>query len=233
MPDLKISQLTSGNPALTGDLLPIDRSGANFAVTAASIAALAAGPSFSGSGSFMFGPGITDLDSVFNNLGASVPLSEAAGVITANKVVVYIFQLTAARTISKVTTVCGSSNGGVTATFGIYSFAGNKVLDSGNFTCLASSGVQSNSITPVTLQPGVYWHAQATTSTNAPVFFGTKVASGGSIPSVLSSWILNATRAATAANPLSGGVLPATLGVLTPFTPTNANGDGCACPLYE
>ena len=39
--DEKISALTNGNPALTGDLIPIDRSGSNFAVTAGSIAALA------------------------------------------------------------------------------------------------------------------------------------------------------------------------------------------------
>lgn len=37
----KISALTNGNPALSGDLIPIDRSGANFSITAGSIAALA------------------------------------------------------------------------------------------------------------------------------------------------------------------------------------------------
>lgn len=37
----KISQLTPGNPAQTGDLLPIDRSGTNYSLTAGSIAALA------------------------------------------------------------------------------------------------------------------------------------------------------------------------------------------------
>jgi hypothetical protein len=41
MSNLKISQLTSGTPAQSTDLLPIDRSGANFSVTAGSIAALA------------------------------------------------------------------------------------------------------------------------------------------------------------------------------------------------
>lgn len=41
--DQKISALTNGNPAQSGDLLPIDRSGANFAVTAGSVAALAQG----------------------------------------------------------------------------------------------------------------------------------------------------------------------------------------------
>ena len=41
--DLKISALTSGNPAVGTDVLPIDRGGVNFSVTAASIAALAGG----------------------------------------------------------------------------------------------------------------------------------------------------------------------------------------------
>ena len=40
-----ISQMTSGNPAQNGDLIPIARSGANFNVTLESVAALAAGPS--------------------------------------------------------------------------------------------------------------------------------------------------------------------------------------------
>ena len=39
--NLKISQLPAGNPAQSGDILPIDRAGANFGVTAGSIAALA------------------------------------------------------------------------------------------------------------------------------------------------------------------------------------------------
>jgi hypothetical protein len=47
MADEKISQLANGNPALSTDLVPVDRSGSNFAVTATSIAALAAGGSVS------------------------------------------------------------------------------------------------------------------------------------------------------------------------------------------
>lgn len=43
MANKKISALTSGNPAQNGDLIPIDRSGANFKVTAQSLAALAGG----------------------------------------------------------------------------------------------------------------------------------------------------------------------------------------------
>ena len=44
MANLKISQLTLGTPAQAGDLLPIDRAGVNFAITAASIAALTSVP---------------------------------------------------------------------------------------------------------------------------------------------------------------------------------------------
>jgi hypothetical protein len=37
----KISQLTNGNPAQVGDIIPVDRSGVNYGVTAVSVAALA------------------------------------------------------------------------------------------------------------------------------------------------------------------------------------------------
>ena len=40
MPDLKMSQLTNGNPAQTNDQIPINRGGVNFSITAGSIAAL-------------------------------------------------------------------------------------------------------------------------------------------------------------------------------------------------
>jgi hypothetical protein len=189
--------------------------------------------SFGGNGAFFYGPGISDLASVFNLIGAAAPAAETAGVIGANVVTVYLFPLYESFTISKATTEAIGSLGGVTATFGIYSFAGNKVLDAGQFSCLLSSGVQTNTFSPVTLSPGFYWHAQASTSTNNPTFPGIAVASGGQTPSTISFLTKNTTRAATAANQLSSGTLPATLGTLTPFTPTAANGDGIVCPLYE
>lgn len=40
MPDLKISQLTDGNPAQSNDQIPINRGGANFRITAGSISNL-------------------------------------------------------------------------------------------------------------------------------------------------------------------------------------------------
>jgi hypothetical protein len=41
MPDLKISQLTNGDPAQTADQIPINRAGVNFSITAGSVGDLA------------------------------------------------------------------------------------------------------------------------------------------------------------------------------------------------
>lgn len=91
MADLKISQLTSGNPAQTGDEIPIARSGANFKLTAGSIAALppttatanqvvyvnSAGTSLVGSANFTFDGtnttvGGTSTATRFNPTGSSI-----------------------------------------------------------------------------------------------------------------------------------------------------------------
>jgi trimeric autotransporter adhesin len=60
MADTKISALTSGNPAQSGDEIPIARSGANYKVTAASIAALGGG-----------GGGTTTYAVTFTNTGGA------------------------------------------------------------------------------------------------------------------------------------------------------------------
>lgn len=231
-PALQVNGVPNADQALlnlfAGSNVTLTDAGAGKVVIAAT-----GGTAFSGSGAYFFGPGITDPAAIFSLLGGNAPSGSAAGVLAANVVVVYLFALLAEWTISKVTTESNDSFGGVTATFGIYDVAGNKVLDAGAFSCLAASGVQVNAIAPVTLPPGLYWHAQATTSTNDPHFPGLIVAAGGHTPAIMAFLLKNATRAATAANPLVVGVLPATLGALTPFTPSNANGDGICCPLYE
>ncbi|NDG33440.1 hypothetical protein EB118_25720, partial [bacterium] len=59
MADTKISALTSGNPAQSGDEIPIARSGANYKITAGSIASLSSTP-----------PGGSNTQVQFNNSGA-------------------------------------------------------------------------------------------------------------------------------------------------------------------
>ena len=191
------------------------------------IAASSGGASFDGNGAYFVGPGLTDL--------AELYISDTVNVATfnssANAVQVYLFQLDAEYTISKVSITSIGNLFSVHATFGIYSYAGNKLVDGGSFVELTGSGVQTNSITPVTLPPGVYWFAQSTdTSTSGD--WPAVVITNTTLPSMLSA---NTTRSATAGNAASGGVLPATLGTLTPFVPNagGRSGDDIFCPLFE
>ncbi len=185
------------------------------------------GASFDGEGSYFVGTGFTDL--------AELYIADTVNVATfnssANAVQVYLFQLDAEYTISKVSIAAEGNSISVHATFGIYSYAGNKLVDGGSFVELTGSGVQTNSISPVTLPPGVYWFAQSTdTSTSGQ--WPAVVITNTTLPSMLSA---NTTRSATAGNAASGGVLPATLGTLTPFTPNvgGRSGDAIFCPLFE
>lgn len=76
MADLKISQLTGGDPAQSGDEIPINRSGSNFKITAGSVAALAAG---------------TKTIRVFTPLDNQPPASNFATLDTRNSVAVLDF----------------------------------------------------------------------------------------------------------------------------------------------
>ena len=162
------------------------------------IAASSGGASFDGNGAYFVGPGLTDL--------AELYIADTVNVATfnssANAVQVYLFQLDAEYTISKVSITSIGNLFSVHATFGIYSYAGNKLVDGGSFVELTGSGVQTNSITPVTLPPGVYWFAQSTdTSTSGD--WPAVVITNTTLPSMLSA---NTTRSATAGNAASGGV---------------------------
>ena len=185
------------------------------------------GASFDGNGAYFVGPGLTDL--------AELYIADTVNVATfnssANAVQVYLFQLDAEYTISKVSITSIGNLFSVHATFGIYSYAGNKLVDGGSFVELTGSGVQTNSITPVTLPPGVYWFAQSTDTSNSGQWPAV-VITNTTLPSMLSA---NTTRSATAGNAASGGVLPATLGTLTPFIPNGGgrSGDAIFCPLFE
>jgi hypothetical protein len=201
------------------------------------------GASFSGNGAFFFGPGINNAMDVYNspNWGeAHANLISAVG--TANTLLCYLFQLFSTYTISKASVVAGNTIGGVIATFGIYAAenigsysAGQLVLNAGQFNSDPSGTVQTNTFAPVTLLPGTYWHVQAADSTSSsleyqPAINISSAVSNTIIPTFLANY---PNRCVVAGNGLSGGNLPATLGTLTPYTPSNSNADGIVSPLYE
>jgi len=188
-------------------------------------------------GAFFFGPGITDAGLVYGGeTWNAVALNLANNAITANQVVVYLFELFDSFTISKASMLATNNAGGVYATCGIYDHLGNKVVDAGSFLASTGAGVQTNNVnggTPVTLKPGLYWHAQAAPNTSAGATFLPGITLTSSASGIMGVFLNNSPRVAIAANPLVGGVLPATLGTLIPFTPSISHGDGVAAPLYE
>lgn len=178
----------------------------------------------SGNGAFFIGPGITSLASAYTNSIGSGTFNSSAGVVQA-----FLFELEAEFVVNKVSIEALGNQIGVNCYFGIYNFAGTKLVDGGSFLNLTGSGVQTTTLgAPVTLPPGTYWHAQATNTSSVGQFPAVAV-SNNPISAMLTK---NATRAAVAANPVTGGGLPATLGALTPFTPSGGS-DSIFCPLYE
>ena len=206
-----------------------DEGGGNIEISASG------GAAFSGNGAFFFGPGLYDLATILGNTTwTQVNPVDVNGSATANQVVVYRFMLDVAITISKATTQClTNTGGGATGTFGIYDDSGNLLVNGGTWLTITGPGIVENTFTPVTLQPGIYYHAQSATVTSSG-FPGFSVNSG-SVSDVdqIPVYVKNATRAGVAANPLSMGSLPATLGTITPFTPMGGGDDGVCCPIYE
>lgn len=181
-----------------------------------------------GDGAFFYGPGLTNLEGLLASTSISSPTFNS----TAGVVQVYLFELGTPFTVNKITQIALASQVNVHGYFGIYSFSGNLLVDGGQFLFETTSGVQTNSLgAPVTLPAGTYWHAQATDHSSTGQWVGIPIV--GASANLILMHVQNATRAATAANALSGTTLPPTLGTLTPFTPSAGNSDSIMCPLYE
>ena len=220
----------NGSPSSASSTLNLE-AGANITLTdegSGTIQISANGGSgLDGNGAYFFGPGITAINTAYAGAAAGGinggTFSSLSGVVQ-----LYLFEIFQPFTLTKCTVeALGNSSG--TMTFGIYSFAGVKLVDGGSFVNLTGSGVQVNSFSSVTLPPGTYWHAQATTVSNSGQFPAIQV-NDLSTSAMLNN---NTARAAVAANSLSAGSLPATLGTLTPFVPSPSNSDVIFCPLYE
>lgn len=228
MPSQKISQMTSGNPAQSGDIIPIDRSGSNLSITAGSIAALASSGVMSGHPFAYAGQQITPISwttaaSAFNQ--------------NVNQVTVIETVLPYKMTINRCTF---DNNGGAftapfTLGFGIYDITGNtKLAEADVFQNSGSLAIGPVSIalgSPVTLNAGAYLFAS----------FCTKLL-GGFSPSITLAtdsvnlnriYNLQNTRLAYAANNGSAAGLPSTLGVLTPLAAGAGAVQSFVAPIWE
>ena len=93
----------------------------------------------------------------------------------------------------------------------IYNAAGTSLLMQATFTLGAGTGVLTQTVTQVTLPPGIYWLARSTDNATSVLAGiptvqapGTNLLNGGSIP-----------RYGTASTTQTGGVMPANLGTVT------------------
>ena len=142
-----------------------------------------------------------------------VPEDAAPGGVFAssgNQVRVSQFVLPFRTTVGKATVEVTTLQAATVATVGIYDSSGTKLIDSGTFD-VSSTGFKQNSFTAVTLQPGTYyaaWSADGTTAAGRHLTSGLGSAAGSFVNQGTAS------RRATAANAMAGGVLPSTLGAL-------------------
>ena len=143
--------------------------------------------------------------------GLNVSSTTAVGAI--NTVYVSQFVLASAMTIGHVTTSVVTGSAGATGNVGIYNSAGTKLVDSGAISLAASSSRPVTPFTAVTLPPGTYYLAWAQTSLTPVV----ETVLNPSTALILAT-NANSTKYGTAANALSAGVLPSTLGALTAAT---------------
>ena len=174
----------------------------------------------SGQGYF-FGPAIGSLNGL--NLGDVL-------IGNANTVYVWQFTLTTSWTIRTATYITGNSLSYPTYPlgFGIYSYSGSKLLDVYFDTTATYLTPVTQTFTGVTLCAGVYYFAQAQPATGLSAPTISIDSAGGSVTIAQLLDMITAPAAAlstspiagTAANAMSGGVLPSTLGTVSALTDT-------------
>lgn len=152
--------------------------------------------------------------------GAGLPISDVYGAAiagggtistTANQITAIQFTLFSPFTISSVSARVTAGVSTATMNFGVYSIAGNKLLDSGAMAAASSSSSPSNAITPVTLPVGTYYFAQSADHTGVQVM-------AFSLGNTAMADLINANgsiKIGQATNSTSSGVMPATLGTIS------------------
>lgn len=200
MANTKISALASGNPALSSDIIPIDRAGTNVSLTAGSIAALA-NPSIATAGQGYFIPGGFPL--------TTAPSAQA--ISTAQQVRCTQFELDSSWTITKATLTIVGISAASTVTLGIYSADGNtKLIDSGLFDG-GTASVQTKTFGAATLPKGIYWFAQS--ASTPTTLTAQTITPNANMLALVNNQTLKHVGLAT--NVAVSGVLPPTLGSIT------------------
>ena len=118
------------------------------------------------------------------------------------------FRAVVRRIALEISTLSVGDNLGV----GLYDASGNLILESGAIST-TTTGVKTASITAVTLEPGVYFHAETADNTTVQI---RKVSISSNVRNLLNAYATD--KCGIAANTSTAGVLPATLGAITATT---------------
>jgi len=134
--------------------------------------------------------------------GGTIPANNNVGVCQ--------FVLPFSVQVGKITVKITTSVANAVADVGIYSIAGNRLLNTGGFSA-AVQVVLTTSIVPIILQPGFYYYAWTLSNFNAQLLATAVPASG--IGEIMNNQTTK--KYGIAANAASAGVLPQTLGTIS------------------
>lgn len=142
--------------------------------------------------------------------GTSTGVTADGGIVgTANQLLVTQFVLPYTITVRQMTWQVTTAVASSVMAAGIYDASGNKLVAADNVSS-ATTGIKTTAVGPVTLNPGVYYFAQCASSTSVAA---TTILVNTNLSNILNH---NATkRQGGAANAMSSGVLPSTLGGIT------------------
>lgn len=222
-----LSLETNGTPNTDQALLNL-KSGSGVNLTAdgsggVTIANTNQGAVFNVSGQGWFAGPALNVSSMSNNFNSQIT-NFSAGTVIAEQ-----FILSATWTLSGCAYQLSSTgSAGNTFAFGIYDASGNKLIDC-EFDATVST-LQSKTFTAVTLSPGVYFFAYASSETSAT---GPHVQwTVDTLQQNLDAVNARTALISTAANTYSGGALPATLGTRTAITSV-LNYQGTCIPVWS
>jgi hypothetical protein len=174
-------------------------------------------------GNILFSDGSINLPYVENSA------VDAAGSVTSDLLNGILITLAVKMVVGHVAFVPVVGAGSRNVSFAFYSADGNtKILDTGAIPFTGSSGVVlTAAYSSVTLSPGVYWFMQTGNPAGGVACTGwvaRYIPQSTGSEQMCDMFANTANRLVFAANPRVGGVMPATLGALTPQTHLTANG---------
>lgn len=146
--------------------------------------------------------------------GAPSTLSGQVFALAANQVYVFAFVLPRVVNVNRVSVTVTGAVAGATDV-GIYSASGNRLVYTNGGINMNVTGVQTATVIggPIMLLPGFYYFAETTSVASAAMAAWAIIT-----PAYAGPINANGNRIGTAANASSNGILPPTLGVISPTT---------------